>query len=44
MIKPWIFEFLYAPSDEGGEAARLAPGVVYDKAIASVEAARPTGV
>ncbi len=34
MIKPWIFEFLYAPADQGGETARQAPSVVYDKGIA----------
>jgi alkanesulfonate monooxygenase SsuD/methylene tetrahydromethanopterin reductase-like flavin-dependent oxidoreductase (luciferase family) len=34
MIKPWIFEFLYAPADQGGEAVRQAPTVVFDKGIA----------
>jgi alkanesulfonate monooxygenase SsuD/methylene tetrahydromethanopterin reductase-like flavin-dependent oxidoreductase (luciferase family) len=33
-IKPWIFEFLYAPSAEGGEAARQVATATFDKAIA----------
>src|SRR6516165_5741423 len=33
MIKPWIFEFLYAPRAEGGEEAQTATAV-FDKGIA----------
>jgi len=34
MIKPWIFEFLYALADQGGDAAPQAPTAVFDKGIA----------
>jgi alkanesulfonate monooxygenase SsuD/methylene tetrahydromethanopterin reductase-like flavin-dependent oxidoreductase (luciferase family) len=34
MIKPWIFEFLYAPSAESAEAARQVATATFDKAIA----------
>jgi alkanesulfonate monooxygenase SsuD/methylene tetrahydromethanopterin reductase-like flavin-dependent oxidoreductase (luciferase family) len=34
MIKPWIFEFLYAPADQGRQVARQAPAMVFDKGIA----------
>jgi alkanesulfonate monooxygenase SsuD/methylene tetrahydromethanopterin reductase-like flavin-dependent oxidoreductase (luciferase family) len=34
MIKPWIFEFLYALADQGGEAAPQAPTAVFDKGVA----------
>jgi alkanesulfonate monooxygenase SsuD/methylene tetrahydromethanopterin reductase-like flavin-dependent oxidoreductase (luciferase family) len=34
MIKPWIFEFLYALTGHGGEAAQQDPTVVYDRGIA----------
>jgi alkanesulfonate monooxygenase SsuD/methylene tetrahydromethanopterin reductase-like flavin-dependent oxidoreductase (luciferase family) len=34
MIKPWIFEFLYALTGHGGDAAQQDPTVVYDKGIA----------
>jgi alkanesulfonate monooxygenase SsuD/methylene tetrahydromethanopterin reductase-like flavin-dependent oxidoreductase (luciferase family) len=34
MIKPWIFEFLYAPSAQGGEVVRETATAVFDKGIA----------
>ncbi len=34
MIKPWIFEFLYVPLDQGGEVARETATAVFDKGIA----------
>jgi len=35
MIKPWIFEFLHAPSaEDGGEVARQIATAVFDKGIA----------
>jgi alkanesulfonate monooxygenase SsuD/methylene tetrahydromethanopterin reductase-like flavin-dependent oxidoreductase (luciferase family) len=33
-IKPWIFEFLYAPDAHGGEATRQAITAVYEKGMA----------
>jgi len=34
MIKPWSFEFLYAPSAEGGEVAAEAARAVFDNGVA----------
>ena len=34
MIRPWIFEFLYAPANQGGKVARQAPTGVFDNGIA----------
>jgi alkanesulfonate monooxygenase SsuD/methylene tetrahydromethanopterin reductase-like flavin-dependent oxidoreductase (luciferase family) len=34
MIKPWIFEFLYAPGAEGGEVAPAAATAVFDTGLA----------
>jgi alkanesulfonate monooxygenase SsuD/methylene tetrahydromethanopterin reductase-like flavin-dependent oxidoreductase (luciferase family) len=34
MIKPWIFEFLYAPAAQGGEVERQTATAVFDKGIA----------
>jgi alkanesulfonate monooxygenase SsuD/methylene tetrahydromethanopterin reductase-like flavin-dependent oxidoreductase (luciferase family) len=34
MIKPWIFEFLYAPDAQGGEVARQTATAVFEKGVA----------
>src|SRR5215472_10743445 len=34
MIKPWIFEFLYGPYAEGGEAAPQTTTAAFEKGIA----------
>jgi len=34
MIKPWIFEFLYALAEQGADAAPQAPTAVFDKGVA----------